>query len=311
MGQTIRGNSEDVMTDRDRIACASQYMGPWAIEIQTFLKLVEGVKSGLIQAQPQIRAQTTSGDRKPFAFHPSGLAVIPISGQLQKGDSKFGGTSTILTRRQIRQAVADSDVRGIMLVVDSPGGTAAGTEELAGEVMRARQAKPVRVHVDDLAASAAFWVASQAERITANRTALVGSIGTIAVLEDTSQRAEMEGIKVHVISTGAFKGVGIPGTEVTDEQIKFMSEIVGKINDEFLGAVKVGRGRRLSRERLMEAADGRVFLAQDARDLGLIDEVLSQDDAMGAFRVAIAPKRRRRTQQALLSAAIDQESSRD
>ena len=76
---------------------------------------------------------------------------------MQKGSSKFGGASTIRVRRQIREARQDEDVEAILLVVDSPGGTVAGTDELAREVGRAAEEKIVHAHIDDLGASAAFW----------------------------------------------------------------------------------------------------------------------------------------------------------
>src|SRR5581483_9650939 len=108
-------------------------------------------------------------------------------GMLMKGQSSMGGTSTVMARRDIRQAVADQDVAGILLAIDSPGGTVAGTDDLAAEVRQARTSKPVWAAIDDLGASAAYWVASQTQRVTVNSpTALVGSIGTLQVIRDLS-----------------------------------------------------------------------------------------------------------------------------
>lgn len=244
-------------------------------------------------------------ERKPFAFDAeSGIALIELNGQLMKGESKYGGTSTIEARRQIRAATADKSVRGIMLAVDSPGGTVAGTDALAGDIRKAADAKPTRAHVEDLAASAAYWAISQTNLITASETSEIGSIGTVAVVEDSSERAEKLGVKVHVISTGAYKGMGAPGTEVTSEHLKEIAARVEGINEHFLTAVKNGRG--LERKDVEAAADGRVFIAKKARQMGLIDRVMSFDDALDSLRSRLAGSRQKaETQRRRTRAKID------
>jgi protease-4 len=128
------------------------------------------------------------------------VAVISLTGKLMKQQASMGGgTSTVQARRDIRAAASDPDIGAILLRIDSPGGTAAGTKELADEITAAKTKKPVWAYVEDMAASAAYWAASQASRIIANETALVGSIGTYGVVQDTSGMAAMEGVKVHVI----------------------------------------------------------------------------------------------------------------
>jgi len=217
---------------------------------------------------------------------PDGIAMVSIDGQMQKGDSKYGGTNSVILRRSIRQAVADGDVRGIKMMVDSPGGTVAGTAELAADVARANAIKPVHAHLEDLGASAAYWVASQARVVTATPTTEIGSIGVLAVVEDFSKMYDMKGVKVHVISTGAYKGAGIEGAPVNEEQLAYWKDLVQTVHQHFLEAVSSGRRKSLS---AVEAwADGRVFMSDRAAQMGMIDRVESIDGAMEILRAEIA-----------------------
>jgi signal peptide peptidase SppA len=223
-----------------------------------------------------------SKPRKPFAMTTRGIAVIQLSGSLMKQVSSFDeGTSTVHVRRQIRAAANDSDVRGIMLVIDSPGGTVSGTAELADDVAGAAGIKPVWAYCDDLCASAAYWVGSQAERISANRTAAVGSIGVYTVVHDMSKLADSEGILVHVIRAGEFKGAGTPGTEITDAQLAEWQKRVDGIAEHFVGAV--AKGRKLTKAEAKQLATGQVWSAAEAVDLRLIDAVESLDEALAAL----------------------------
>src|SRR5690606_13420747 len=180
-----------------------------------FTQAVSAINAGTFTARVPESGRV---DDRTYAVH-NGIAVINIAGPMMKGGSSFGGASTVRTRRDIRQAVADDAVSGIMLHIDTPGGTVAGAADLAAEVREARRKKPVRAHISDLGASAAYWIASQAESITANETALIGSIGAVAVVQDTSGMAEKAGITVHVLSTGKHKGAFAPGSKVTEEQL--------------------------------------------------------------------------------------------
>lgn len=217
----------------------------------------------------------------------NGVAIIPISGAMSKGGGFFGGTSTVETRRAIRSAVQSDSVDSIMLHIDSPGGTVAGTNELAADVADANKVKPVLAHIEDLGASAAFWVASQARKITANPTAFVGSLGVMAMVVDESELAGNMGVKVHVVSTGAHKGDFSPGQEVTGEQLDLLQKEVNDLNKHFMSAVKRGRGFTV--EKLNKVNDGRTFIASEALSLGLIDSVSTFDDA---FTSAVGGRRR-------------------
>lgn len=271
-----------------------QYFGVWAIEETRFLSFVDHVRR-LDLAAHVLRQQTSQAQDalasqagRDYAVMPGGIAVVNLVGPLMKFvGSMQSGTSTIAARRAIRNAAADEAVSGILLRIDSPGGTVAGTQDLAVDVASAAKKKPVYAYLEDLTASAAFWVASQATRLIANPTALVGSIGTFAVVEDSSGQAASEGIKVHVVKAGEFKGSGVPGTPVTEAYLTELNRVVTELNQHFLEGV--AKGRKLSAAAVRQLADGRVHVGDAAKSLGLVDGIGSFDQAVSELRKATKP----------------------
>lgn len=277
--------------------CFANHMGIYACEPRWLLAMMTGVKEGTVQARPMAMEDDDAAPRKEkwgmvvralpvhddsgkilYAVADDGVAIVRVHGAIMKGWSKYAETDSIHVRRAIRAAVSDDRVSSIMLHIDSPGGSVSGTSELADEIQRAAKSKPVAAHIDDLGASAAYWVASAAGRITANAIGEVGSIGTYCVLFDQSKAMEMEGVKVHVISTGPLKGAGYPGTEVTPELLEYEKGLVDNANRFFLAAVRKNRG--MSEAKLGAVADGRVFPAAEAKAAGLVDDVMPFEQAL-------------------------------
>jgi signal peptide peptidase SppA len=198
------------------------------------------------------------------------IAEIQLVGTLMKGQSSMGGTSTVQARRDVRQAAADPEVAGILLRIDSPGGTVSGTYDLAADVKAAGRVKPVFAHIEDTGASAAYWVASQADHVTAaNPTTLVGSIGTLQVIYDESGAMAAQGVKPIVLRTGPLKGLGMD--KVTDEQVAHLQSLVDSVQTSFNAAVMKGRG--MTQTQLNAVNHGGVFTASNAVDNRLIDGV--------------------------------------
>lgn len=265
-------------------ACFASYLGPWLVDatwLQSAIGLVQGgyLAEGRTPA-PEAKAHGERDTRLPFPVTKQGVAIIHIEGPMMKGESKFGGTSTMNVRRELGMARRDERVAGVLLVIDSPGGTLAGTDELAQDVRVTADSMPVHAHIQDFGASAALWVAVQADRVTANRMAEVGSIGVLAVIDDSSVAAGMEGITVHVISSGPFKGLGVPGTPVTESHLSSIQADVDAVAKLFFQTVQQRRG--LSDEQMAAVSDGKIYMAPEALMLGLIDEVSSVEDALEA-----------------------------
>lgn len=257
-----------------------QYFGLWAVAEEQFLALFNRVAQLNLAAHIQVSAGTVEAAQKPQVTNArkseAVVGVIEIAGTLTKrGSSLSRASSLVALQRAVRAAARDPEIDAILLRIDSPGGTVAGTQELAAEVKRASETKPVYAYIDDLAASAAYWIASQTERIYANTpTAIVGSIGTFVGLYDYSAYAAKEGIRAVVIKAGALKAAGFPGTEITDEQKAYWQEIVDQTQEQFTAGVASGRGRGVDEVR-EKWVTGRVYMAQESVAMGLIDGIKS------------------------------------
>lgn len=282
-----------------------QYFGPWAMLEEAFRGVAEHASRidlvAHVTANQQPEAAAAAAARaRPELRKAGDTAIIDITGSLMKRQSSLSsGTSTIAARQLIRQAIDDPEVKSIVLRIDSPGGTVAGTQDLADEVSAAAKKKPVYAYVEDLAASAAYWIGSQATKLFANGTAMVGSIGTYMTVQDYSAVAAKQGIKVHVVRAGEFKGMGAPGTEVTPRQLAELQRVVDETNDQFVAAVAAGR--RMPLEKARALADGRIHIGPAAVAAGLIDGVQSFDATLaqlqaespaGPISNPIAPKRK-------------------
>lgn len=255
------------------------YIGAWAIEPTAANALMTLARSTDLFAHVAETKASPPELKSALSVQPDGrgksLAVIPIAGVMMKHQSSLGGgTSTVQIRRDIRTAANSDEVSAILLSIDSPGGTVAGTADLGEEVRAAAKKKPVYAFVSDLCASAAFWVASQADAIFANNaTALIGSIGTVMTMYDFSKMAEQKGVETLVFATGPLKGAGAEGAPVTEEQRSYFQALVDDAQRSFDAAVK--RGRSLTDLQLKAVRTGGVFGAAEAQERKLIDGVQS------------------------------------
>jgi signal peptide peptidase SppA len=255
------------------------YFGPWAIESQAGAGLWDLVSridlAAHVAEQMQARSEVRSTLEMVPASNGKSVALLRASGVLMKGQSSLGrSTSTVQLRRDLRNAVADPNVSAIMLHIDSPGGSVSGTEALATDIREARRTKPVYAQVEDLGASAAYWLASQCDKVFAEtESTLVGDIGTYGHVVDSSEAAAKQGLRTVMFRSGEFKGIGTPGSPVTEPQRQHMQEMAEKVQQSFTNDVR--RGRNLSEQQLETVTRGGAFVAKDAQAHGLIDGVQS------------------------------------
>lgn len=263
------------------------YLGPWCMESDRFAamwRLIEGTNMAAHLAAGPSPKPASQMQTVPSKAGKS-TAIIPVQGTLMMAASSMGGTSTVQLRRDVRAAAADPTVSAILLDIYSPGGAVAGTYDLAADIKAATRKKPVWAHVNELGASAAYWLASQADAIYANSpTAMIGSIGTVLTVYDVSQAAERDGIKAMVFRTGPLKGVGAPGDAITEEQAAYFQRMVNETQTHFDEAVRKGRG--LSAAQLAAVRTGGVFSAAEALDKKLIDGIRSLDATLAALSSA-------------------------
>ena len=205
-----------------------------------------------------------------------GSAVLRIRGPISRRPSFFsmffGGTTTEELSAALAEAVADPSVGRILLDVDSPGGTTDGIPELTAEIYAARSKKPVIAVIDTTAASAAYWLASQANEVFMTPSASVGSIGVFALHIDQSRMLEADGLTPTFIWAGKYKTEGNPLQPLTEDAKAQMQSRVEAFYGMFLRDVARGRGVPVETVR-SEFGEGRMVMAKDAVARGMADNV--------------------------------------
>lgn len=252
-----------------------------------------------------IRAGTLVASQETWAARGAARAqgdvtVVPIMGVLTQRGGWYG-TSLERTRAALRDAAADGS-GAIVLEVDSPGGEVYGVEELAAEVRDIRGQKPVVAVANSLAASAAYYIASQAEELFVTPSGEVGSIGVYGMHIDLSVALDQMGVKVTFISAGEGKVEGNPYAPLSEEAASDMQENIDRYYGMFVTSVKKGRGRELSVEKVRGEWGAWVYGAKQAVEIGMADHVGTLDDAVRRARTLA---RERNSKAAALGAESD------
>ena len=214
-----------------------------------------------------------------------GIGIIAIDGPiLRKPDLfariLFGATSAEEIADALTEVADRADIKAILLDIDSPGGTVAGTPELANAVAALDKKKPVYAFSSGLMCSAAYWIASQARAVYATPSAQVGSIGVVQTVIDNTAALESRGLKVEVFSVGKYKAMGAPGAPLTDEQRQLISSNLAEIASDFHTAV-LSRGRAIP----AEAMEGQTFSGRQAQRHNLAGMVPDRNEALRRLRV--------------------------
>lgn len=261
----------------------------WAIQpekAEAIIALLEFRASGQRYTAEEIEARTQSDaatSRKASAA--KGVAVLPMVGvvsqRLSIMDEISGGgsVSTDSFARVLRGAVNDPDVGAIVLDVDSPGGSVYGVAELSKQIFEARQSKPIYAVANSLAASAAYWLATSAEKLFVTPSGEVGSVGVLAVHEDRSEADAKEGYKYTVVKAGEFKAEDAPYTPLTDQARAFLQSRVDDYYGMFIDALARNRGMK-RREVDANFGQGRVFGAKDAVSRNMADSIKTLDEVV-------------------------------
>lgn len=223
------------------------------------------------------------------------IAVLPLYGLLAKRmgltAQSSGGTSLDHFIGQFRSALADPAVDAIVIDVDSPGGSVDGVEEVATEIRAARGQKPIVAVANTVAASAAYWVAAQADELVVTPSGSVGSVGILAVHHDYSAQNEQLGVKQTYITAGKYKAEANQDQPLSDEAAAAQQAQVDEFYGMFLRAVAKGRGVPIDDVRA-GFGQGRMVLATAAVEQRMADRVDTLENTIRAVaRRAIAAQR--------------------
>ena len=213
----------------------------------------------------------------PYAMLVPGVAVVRLHGVCGRHLSQLamdcGGVDVDRVAEAVREANADTAVRAIVLDCDSPGGSVAGVDDCARAVRSSE--KPVVALASDLCASAAYWIASQADFLLAGATGEVGSVGVYCAFLDESKAYDKAGLRVEVISSGENKGAGTRGTALTDGQRELLQAQVDELAAIFKGAVSSARPGIDN-----ELLDGRCLIGASAVTAGFADDLGDEQSAI-------------------------------
>lgn len=247
---------------------------PWALERSVLADLINYAQRG--------EAFTAAVRQPQPASNRGAIAVIPIHGMIEHRSSflldVFGGTSIEDIRSSLRAAVADPQVSSIVLDIDSPGGGVAGVTELAAEIRAARSSKRIVAVANTTAASAAYWLAAQADHVLVTPSGQVGSIGIFAIHAEMSKALEAEGVTVSIIKAGERKTDGNEYEPLSDAARAEMQSRADTYHASFLS--DIAKGRRVPPATVATYGDGSVFLAGAALKAGLVDGIGTIDDAL-------------------------------
>lgn len=209
-----------------------------------------------------------------FSLAPK-LAVVPVSGPImtESETSLLSGTS--VSSREISSQLYslrdDTSVKSILLDINSPGGSAVATEEIAQAIENVSVTKPVYALINDVGASGAFWIAVSANKSYASPMSTVGSIGVTSATLSFEDFIKEHNISYRGLTAGEYKDLGTPFREMTDKEKDMVQGMLDELHERFISQIAVQRN--MSIEEVEEYADGSVFLGTTAQQAGFIDEL--------------------------------------
>lgn len=266
---------------------------PWAI-LPERLTAIAGVVARLAvgeDASPEVLDSVaadaaTMAARRSEAQRAGGgaVAVLPFYGVSTQRPppamaSGSGLMSTQAFANTLRMALADDSIGGILIDIDSPGGSVFGIQELSNEIYQARSQKPIVAIANSLAASAAYWIGSSASEFYITPGGEAGSIGVFAAHENRAKALEQAGIDTTLISAGKYKVEGSPFGPLSDEAKAFMQTRIDAHYGAFTRAVARNRNTNVETVR-GGMGEGRTLGAQAAKDAGLVDSIMTFDQVL-------------------------------
>ncbi len=210
-----------------------------------------------------------SGSTK-FAFRDK-IAVVEIRGLITQ-------SSGII--EELHQYDDDEGVKAIILRIDSPGGGVGPSQEIYREVLKIKSNKKKKViaSMGSVAASGGYYIASASDLIVANPGTITGSIGVLMEFTNIEELFRKIGIKGVVLKSGEHKDIGSPFREMTPEEKRLIQSVIDNVHQQFIQAV--AEGRKMDRSKVAQVADGRILTGEQAKQLGLVDQLGNLQDAI-------------------------------
>jgi protease IV len=215
-------------------------------------------------------AYLTGGDSKTLSFlSGDGVGVLQIEGTIDDSRSVMN---------ELKRFKESPWIKAVVVRIDSPGGAVAPTQEIFDELQKTKKKKPLIASMGSMATSGGYYIASACEKIIANPGTLTGSIGVIMQLTNFEELMKKVGVKGYNIKSGANKDIGSPFQPLSPEGKEILQSLVDNVYSQFVSAVAKGRG--MNEAQVRKLADGRVYSGAQAKELGLVDQFGTLDDAI-------------------------------
>jgi protease-4 len=199
------------------------------------------------------------------------IAILYVEGLIVTGKGGIEQVGSKYYAEQIKKIRKNEAIKAVILRINSPGGSAIASELILRELQLTAQEKPVIVSLGNVAASGGYWLATAGEKIFAEKATITGSIGVFGILLNLEELAENNGINYDVVKTDQFADLDTGFRAKTEAELNLYQENVDKIYNLFLE--KVATSRNLNQAKVMAVAQGRVWSGEQAKKVGLIDEI--------------------------------------
>lgn len=222
-----------------------------------------------------------NSDSAPNSDH---ITILHVEGTIQPDSYTSGEYSQSWMLDQIEDAIDDDNNKGLILFINTPGGTVYETDEVYLKLLEYQETgKPYYVAMGSQATSGGYYMAAPADKIYANRNCWTGSIGvTMGTFYDISELLDKYGVETETITSGDNKAMGSSVEPMTKEQKAIFQSLVDEAYEQFVGIVADGRG--MSVKEVKKLADGRIYTAQQAKNNGLVDEIGTLEDAVSDMK---------------------------
>ncbi|MCB1192571.1 MAG: signal peptide peptidase SppA [Leptospiraceae bacterium] len=247
-----------------------------SIIVLSFLSIIVGLVNILYSSKTKLVPSVSQGDF--FKDTQEGAALIKIEGEIHSGYSTYSTTGADTILAKLREIEKKPGIKGILLQINSPGGTVGASQEIYEELMQLRKNKKIVVTMKDMAASGGYYIASAADYIYAEPGTITGSIGVIAVSPEISGLLTHWNVKMRVYKEGKYKDILSMFRDSTEEEESMIQSLLSDTYKRFLS--DVARGRNKSAEAVQEMAEGRIFSGEAALQKGLVDAIGGRREAV-------------------------------
>ncbi len=205
------------------------------------------------------------------------VAIVHIDGMIiNESTGLYDGTTSESMLRILNDIEQDPLIRGIVVKIDSPGGTVIDSDKIAQKLKQLNKVKKVYTLTESMTASGGYYIASQTDKIFAHRESLIGSIGVILEIPNAEELFNKIGVDMVAITSGDMKNMGSPFTTLNEEERAIFQALVDESYENFVN--EVANGRNMSTDDVRQLADGRIYSAKQALENGLIDSIGGLED---------------------------------